>query len=118
MGYLPNAVHVVGGARECDHLVTARAPDPTLHGCVEPHGLLAAGNVRTKLKAASDILACRQASNTTTLSEASTQPSGEVPSDFHALLLQLTGIDVTRCPVCSSHAIERRPLQRAPSVAA
>jgi predicted Zn-ribbon and HTH transcriptional regulator len=80
---------------------------------IRHYGLLAAGNVRTKLKAASDILACRQASNTTTLSEAT-----KVPSDFRALLLQLTGIDLTRCPVCGSHAIERRPLQRAPPEAA
>jgi hypothetical protein len=85
---------------------------------IRHYGLLAAGNVRTKLKAASDILACREAANTTTLSEATTQSSGEVLSDFRALLLQLTGIDLTRCPVCGSHAIERRPLQRAPPVAA
>jgi hypothetical protein len=85
---------------------------------IRHYGLLAAGNVRTKLKAASDILACRQDSNTTTLSEATTQSSGEVLSDFRALLLQLTGIDLTRCPICGSHAIERRPLQRAPPEAA
>ena len=80
---------------------------------IRHYSLLAAGNVRTRLKAASDILACREASNTTTLSEAT-----KVSSDFRALLLQLTGIDLTRCPVCGSHAIERRPLQRAPPVAA
>jgi len=80
---------------------------------IRHYGLLAAGNVRTKLKAASDILACREASNTTTLSEAT-----KVPLDFRVLLLQLTGIDLTRCPVCGSHAIEHRPLQRAPPGAA
>lgn len=73
---------------------------------------------RTKLKVASDLLACRQASNTTTPSEATPQSSGEVLSEFRALHLQLTGIALTHCPVCGSHAIERRPLQRAPPVAA
>ena len=80
---------------------------------IRHYGLLAAGNVRTMMKAASDILAYREASNTTTLSEAT-----KVTADFRALLLQLTGIDLTRCPVCGSYAIERRPLQRAPPVAA
>jgi hypothetical protein len=85
---------------------------------IRHYGLLAAGNVRTKLKAASDILACREASNTTSSSGSTEQFSVEEPSDFRALLLRLTGIDLTRCPVCGSHAIERRPLQRAPPEAA
>jgi predicted Zn-ribbon and HTH transcriptional regulator len=85
---------------------------------IRHYGLLAAGNVRTKLKAASDILACGDTSTATHLSDLAEQLSIELASDFRALLLRLTGIDLTRCPVCGSHAIERRPLQRAPPEAA
>ena len=84
---------------------------------IRHYGLLAAGNVKAKLKAASDILACRQASTATQLCTLAEQLSIELASDFRALLLRLTGIDLTRCPVCGSHAIERQPLQRAPPVA-
>jgi hypothetical protein len=80
---------------------------------IRHYGLLAAGNVGTKLKAARGFLACREASNTTTPSE-----TPQVQPGFRVLLLQLTGIDLTRCPACGSHAIEHRPLQRAPPEAA
>ena len=69
---------------------------------IRHHGLMAAGNVPTRLAAARRLLDPRPP-----------PPSVEAPPsprDFRELLLALTGIDLRRCPRCGSFAVNRRPL--------
>lgn len=69
------------------------------------YGLLAPGNVNTKLVAAKALL---QATTTATaaltpMTAASTSTAAaakDAPEDWRALLLRITGRDVTRCPAC------------------
>ena len=83
------------------------------------YGLLAPGNVNTKLATARALLqnttiAAAPESSKSTPAE---QTTGEAqkPLDWRALLLRLTGRDVTRCPACQgtfrSRAIARIPRQ-------
>jgi hypothetical protein len=88
---------------------------------IRHYGLLAPGNVNTKLKAAAALLPSQPSSDGTAPPAELGQPPLQETSDFRALLLELTGIDLTRCSVCGSRAVERRPLPslaRAPPDAA
>jgi hypothetical protein len=73
------------------------------HGFVKirHYGLLAAGNVNTKLAAA------RQLLNSGDTPPAA--PAPRPPSDFREVLLALTGIDLRRCTRCGG-SICRHPL--------
>ena len=77
------------------------------------YGLLAPGNVNTKLATARSLL--ETAGNTVTPAAPDPAPpatESDQPADWRALLLRLTGIDVTRCPVCGA-TLYSRPLLRA-----
>lgn len=54
--------------------------------------LLASSNVRTRLERAREAIGAGKS--------AASKPGGEKKSDWRARLLELTGTDVTRCPVC------------------
>jgi hypothetical protein len=78
------------------------------------YGLLAPGNVNTRLVTARRLLEARASSPapTSTPPTDALDATGEV-EDWRALLLRLSGIDVTRCPKCGG-AICSRPLPRVP----
>lgn len=76
------------------------------------YGLMAPGNVNTRLIAARQLLEAHAAPPPPAPSE----PPAAVPDtavDWRELLLHLTGIDVTRCAKCGG-ALHSRPLDRAP----
>jgi hypothetical protein len=79
------------------------------HGFVKirHHGLLAPGNVNTKLQVARRLLA--PAPSPAPIAAPATQPAGSTWQDE---LLALTGINVRVCPHCGSTALERHPLPR------
>jgi hypothetical protein len=80
------------------------------------YGLLAPGNVNTRLVAARAALQKRQRGASNSLPSPAPAPlsdSAEAPVDWRGLLLRLTGIDVTRCRKCGG-AIHSRPLDRPP----
>ncbi|TXT43888.1 MAG: putative transposase [Limisphaerales bacterium] len=82
------------------------------HGFVKlrHYGLLAPGNVNTKLVAARELLKARA---TPPPVEVAPPPAGlDKPADWRELLLRLTGLDVTRCSKCGG-ALYSRPLDRA-----
>jgi len=70
------------------------------------YGLLAAGNVNTKLVTARALL--QKAANPLTspspesVSDTASSANAKKPLDWRALLLRLTGLDVARCPVCGA----------------
>jgi hypothetical protein len=74
------------------------------------YGLLAPGNVNTRLATARKLLEARSPA---------TSPSSAAPAtpvrveSWHELLLRLTGVDLTRCPKCGG-AITCLPLARVP----
>lgn len=68
-------------------------------------GLHASGNVGTKLAQARALLAPVQPSSATPLATS-------LPLPWQELVLQLTGVDPTRCPHCGAQLV-RRPLPRA-----
>lgn len=75
-------------------------------------GLHAAGNVNTKLEQARRLLTKNSDSSPEGGQSApqSHQPiSSAEPATWQALLLELTGVDVTRCPHCD-HPLVRQPL--------
>jgi hypothetical protein len=78
------------------------------------YGLLAPGNVNTRLVTARKLLIAQPPSPTPASSTPPAPPpeTDEVES-WHELLLRLTGIDVTRCPKCGG-ALTSRPLARVP----
>lgn len=79
------------------------------HGFVKlrHYGLLAPGNVNTRLAAARTALAA-------SLPPTSAPPPVETqPVDWRELLLRLTGIDLTRCRLCGGPVLSR-PLERPP----
>ena len=82
------------------------------HGFVKlrHYGLLAPGNVNTRLIAARELLEARA----TPAPEAPSAALPEKSADWRELLLRLTGLDVTRCSKCGG-ALYSRPLDRAPS---
>jgi hypothetical protein len=80
------------------------------------YGLLAPANVNTRLVTARAALKKLHGSAPPTASSPTPAPpaaSAEGPADWRALLLRLTGIDVTRCRKCGG-AIHSRPLDRPP----
>lgn len=79
------------------------------------YGLLAPGNVNTKLVTARYLLETTPAKESSPAEvPASTKDTeADKPADWRDLLLQLTGIDVTRCPTCGG-VLHARPLDRAP----
>lgn len=70
---------------------------------IRHHGLMAPGNVATRL-----LVARRLIERSPTPPSAGDGP--RPPPDFRELLLALTGIDLRRCPRCGSLAVNRRPL--------
>ena len=76
------------------------------------YGLLAPGNVNTKLVAARTVLE-RRAPASPSLTPAPLSASAEPPEGWRELLLRLTGVDVTRCRKCGG-TIHSRPLERPP----
>jgi len=87
------------------------------------YGLLAPGNVHTKLEAARRLLEESRGAPASTSSAAPDEPGtgesapDEVPTGWRAALLRLTGVDVTRCPACGG-VLFSRALARAPPQAA
>jgi len=79
------------------------------------YGLLAPGNVNKKLVTARHLLESATAKDSPPASTPAPQKDVGVdkPADWRELLRQLTGIDVTRCPVCGG-ALYARPLDREP----
>jgi hypothetical protein len=77
------------------------------------YGLLAPGNVNTKLVAARRVLETRAPRAPTTTASAAARDTTVDVEDWRALLLRLTGVDVTRCRKCGG-AICARPLARVP----
>lgn len=79
------------------------------------YGLMAPGNVNTKLVIARTLLTAMAAIpvSASSASEPGEAPENEAekPTDWRALLMRLTGIDVTRCPACGGH-LQARPLRR------
>lgn len=78
------------------------------------YGLLAPGNVNTRLVVARKLLEARASSPAPTSSTPPAAPNatGDVET-WRELLMRLTGIDVTRCPKCGG-TICSRPLARVP----
>jgi len=81
------------------------------HGFVKlrHYGLLAPGNVNSKLVAARKLLEARD--TPTRVEVAPSEP--DKPADWRELLLRLTGLDVTRCSKCGG-TLYSRPLERPP----
>jgi hypothetical protein len=79
------------------------------------YGLMAPGNVNTKLPTARRLLeakATASSSASTSTPEKALDSVPEKPVDWRALLLRLTGLDVTRCPSCGG-ILHARPLSPA-----
>lgn len=133
--YLGRYTHRVGLSNHrlvcvSDHAVTFRTRDDdttTLHPLeflrrflqhVLPHGfvklrhygLLAPGNVNTKLIAARTLLEARISAPLPTPAEPST--AAPATEGWRELLQRLTGLDITRCSKCGG-ALQSRPLDRA-----
>jgi hypothetical protein len=87
------------------------------------YGLLAPGNVNTKLAAARSLLQRPSSAPASTSNAAPDEPRAddctpeEAPSGWRAVLLRLTGVDVTRCSTCGGVLLSRA-LARAPPRAA
>jgi hypothetical protein len=83
------------------------------------YGLLAPANVNTKLETARRLLEEQRPAQTTAAVTAHAKLSADEPTpdntpvDWRALLLRLTGFDVTRCPRCGGE-LRPRALARAP----
>jgi hypothetical protein len=91
--------------RFLDHIL------PTRFVKIRHFGLFAAVHVRTRLAQARRFLATTPISAHDDPAPAA-GPAPPEPRPFAALLLQLTGIDLTRCPACHQRAMVRRPLPR------
>jgi hypothetical protein len=76
------------------------------------YGLLAPGNVNTRLVTARKLLEARTPSSASASSPPPAAPVDAVEG-WRELLMRLTGIDVTRCPKCGG-ALSSRPLERPP----
>jgi hypothetical protein len=83
------------------------------------YGLLAPGNVNTKLESARRLLEEQPPTPTAAAVVATAEPGADepapdvVPTDWRDLLLRLTGRDVTRCALCGG-PLRSRALARAP----
>lgn len=82
------------------------------HGFVKirHYGLLASGNVTTRLERARALLDDGSAEPDAQLNEQDSEPDESWPE----LLAAVAAIDVTLCPNCGAHAVERGPLQSRP----
>lgn len=77
------------------------------------YGLLAPGNVNTKLVTARRLLEAKVAPAWVVPTPPNAEPATvEQLATWRELLLQLTGIDVTRCQQCGSSNLIHRPLPR------
>ena len=76
------------------------------------YGLLAPGNVNTRLVSALKLLEARSPPPTSPTSPA-VPAAAEPIESWRELLLRLTGVDVTRCPKCSGE-LTSAPLARVP----
>ncbi len=65
-------------------------------------GLLASGNVGSRLESARRLLAGP--------AELPTEVTPELDDDFRHVMLRTTGLDLRECPVCRQRSLERRPL--------
>ncbi len=65
-------------------------------------GLLASGNVGSRLERARRLLAGP--------AELPTEVTPELDDDFRHVMLRTTGLDLRECPVCRQRSLERRPL--------
>ena len=84
---------------------------------IRHYGLLASGNATTKLEVARRLLEAMQPGLcvaiglvAAVLLAAKSQAVLELPDDWRALLEQLTGIDVSRCPSCGQGSLRSHPL--------
>jgi hypothetical protein len=76
-------------------------------------GLFAAVHVRTRLAHARHLLDGTTATATPRAATApASAPAPPAAPPFAALLLQLTGIDLARCPLCHQRTMVRHPLRR------
>jgi hypothetical protein len=75
---------------------------PKSFGKIRHYGLLASGNVKTKLPIASRLLQPR-----VPIQSESADDHDDTPSDWQHLLEELTGIDIAVCPVCGSNRMRR-----------
>lgn len=75
------------------------------------YGLLAPGNVNTRLVTARRLLEARPRSPRVPTPAATTSSKDDEPADWRELLLRLTGFDVTLCPRCGD-TLRSRPLAR------
>jgi hypothetical protein len=69
---------------------------------IRHYGLLAAGNVHGRLERARALLSSRP--------PLAPPSAGSAPRTWCEILLALTGLDLTMCPVCHERAVVRRPL--------
>ena len=76
-------------------------------------GLLAPGNVNTKLVKARALLNAAAPSQPTAPLQAAPAATAHTPEDWRALLRRLTGIDAGRCPVCGG-TLRSESLPRSP----
>jgi hypothetical protein len=72
---------------------------------IRHHGLMAAGNVNTRLAIARRLLGREP--------PAVEPDTTRTPRDFRELLLALTGLDLRRCPRCGAAELRRHPLPAA-----
>jgi hypothetical protein len=86
---------------------------------IRHYGLLASGNATTKLEVARRLLEAMQPGLcaavglvAAVLLAANSQTPPELPDNWRALLEQLTGLDVARCPSCGLGILNSHPLPR------
>jgi len=80
-------------------------------------GLLATGKAKERWQLAAKLLGPAKALSEVQSSDP--EPSTEANDDWQSLLLELTGLDVRRCPQCGLMTMTREPLPdtRAPPIA-
>ena len=78
---------------------------------IRHYGLLAAGNVTTKLRAAQQLLRCPSTEVAQREGHsAAADHDGDAPPDYIRLYRELTGIDLRSCPVCHCGRLVPLPL--------
>lgn len=84
---------------------------------IRHYGLMASGNVKTKLRVAQGLLASRYANANDGTGDTDTGANAHVEPhevDWRQLLQELTGLDLTLCPHCGSRRRRRRSIPAAP----
>ena len=78
------------------------------HGFVKirHYGLLASGNVTTRLERARALLCCRATQHDPQLNEQDSESDESWPE----LLVAIAAADIALCPSCGAHAVQRGPL--------